>query len=243
MRDRDLAGGVGVPSGLHNRAQRALKIRERLARLTKWQGHSAVAAIALARSISWTLNSLFPAVCQGSDHDGSESFCWPVDIRLDLDSMETIEFHATRDMGAGKRWVVDTIQIEAALSLWIFHIHEMWGIRLHKVDSSKQVGDVHFDKQSYESDLGAKLRTIRLLGPDTPRLRRDLGWWIGDNICFESTTSGVDSWSQSVDVDSTNNVFEGPIGLRGWGENVQSAGKLRFILPMLLGFQSRIYKN
>ena len=242
MPDRDLTGRVGVPSGLNNRAQRALKIRERLARLTKWQGHSAAAAMALARSISWTLNSLF----QGSDpdhhHDGSESFCWPVDVRLDLGSgVETIEFHATRDKSAGKRWAVDPIQIEAALSLWIFHIREMWGIRSHKVDSSKQVGDVHFDKQSHESDLGVKLRIVRLLGLDTPRLRRDLWWWIGDNICFKSTTSGVDSWSQSVDVDSTNNVFEGPIGLRGWGENFESAGKLRFILPMLLGFQSHIY--
>lgn len=218
VRDADLEGKESVLSRSCNRAQRALKIRERLAQLTNWQGHSAAAAIALARSISWTLNTLFLGAGP-EHHEVAESFCWSIDVQLDLDdSVETIELQAVRDTST-RRWVVDTMQIEAVLSLWLFHIHEMRGIISREVDSTEQV-----DKQGSESDIGAKLRIVRLLGPDTPDLRRDLGWWVSDSTCFEFETS--DSGRKDVDVGGTKDVFDGPVGLPGWGETVEAAGKL-----------------
>jgi hypothetical protein len=124
----------------------------------------------VAESIEVVMNTLF-------DPEKNSSFSWPLKVKTDAeDNANEVIFKIQEQEG---RWGIDATFIEAALSLWIFHIREDSGVReRQKRDREGMDGDW----LRKEKDVGRKQRNIRLLGPDasSKQLRTDIGWWIGD---------------------------------------------------------------
>ncbi|KAI5789256.1 hypothetical protein FPQ18DRAFT_411686, partial [Pyronema domesticum] len=109
-------------------AERALKVRQRLAQLTRWRGRTIAPSVSVAKSISAVLETLLPR--NDEETKEIESFSWFLKVELDYGVVEEIEFRAYRN--THENWKVDTTEIEAALSLWIFHIDEVRDIALHE---------------------------------------------------------------------------------------------------------------
>lgn len=113
-----------LPRSPKDNAQRALKLRERLGRITRWQGPKFDEAVVLANAIEAAVNALQPK------YDGS--IIVPLEVRFGMEviapegQQETIEFTLTKcgDSSNGiendKIWTVNTAELEAALSLAAF---------------------------------------------------------------------------------------------------------------------------
>ncbi|KAF8536309.1 hypothetical protein BDD12DRAFT_291003 [Trichophaea hybrida] len=171
------------------KAQYALNIRQRLGQLTNWDGPASRLSIAVADSIEIVLNTLF-------DHTNHSAFTWSLKVRIgDIDGK--IRFKVDKNIGINGMWEMDATHIEAALSLWLFHIHE-------KDESKKE--ESRNDWLRKDKSLKRKIR--RLLGPGgSEALHRDIKWWIGD----------IDDKTKS---NESNNVrqssgFAGPVGFAG----------------------------
>jgi hypothetical protein len=89
---------------------------------------------------------------------------------------QNVYFEVRKDKNG--KWKTDATAIEAALSLWIFHIHDT------KTTDKLSVTKNEADSDWLRRDVELKREIIRLLGPDTStkELRRDISWWIGDDI-------------------------------------------------------------
>jgi hypothetical protein len=104
------------------------------------------------------------------------SFVWF--LRVQIDGKEAkIRFQIDKPEPKSK-WKIDATYIEAALSLWIFHIRENEA-RDQKSDDKKG-SDVDWLRE----DVELNRTVVQILGPDTPSkgLRRDINWWIGEVI-------------------------------------------------------------
>ena len=152
-------------------AQLALNARRRLGQLTNWEGQASLLSIAVANSIEILMNhsDLFPQKLQ--------SLTWSLMVKTDGGSPEKIQFTAKRNPD---KWHIDATYIEAALSLWLLHIHE---------------NEMARNGNAPEEDWLRKVKSsgggiIRILGRDEPSLRRDIGWWIRD-IDMEADLSGL----------------------------------------------------
>ena len=187
--------------------QKAMKVRQRLGHLTEWPVRASKAAIAVADAIEIVLNSFFPfpekdlkLVLPSPEEESKLGFIWDMDVRV-----------CGKDGGAGEgkitfivqkqpnRWVADATEIEAALSLWVFHIRS-------------QESNAEQDRKGRDwlrkGDLGRETRFRQVLGPDTEALRRDLDWWIGPE-------------SHTEQQDDTNLL----IGFSGLKPNPESSGQ------------------
>ncbi|KAF8241183.1 hypothetical protein K440DRAFT_638066, partial [Wilcoxina mikolae CBS 423.85] len=175
------------------KAQYALNIRQRLGQLTNWAGPASTLSIAVADSIEIVLNTLF-------DHTDHSAFTWSLKVQIgDIDDNHgKIHFKVDKNNGM---WEMDATHIEAALSLWLFHIHETQ-------DKSKKEESRN---DWLRKDKSLKRKIMRLLGPGgSEALRRDIKWWVGDMIYRDDKTKSNES----------NNVrqssgFAGPVGFVG----------------------------
>ena len=166
------------------RAQNALDIRRRLGQLTGWAGPASALSIAVAESIEIVLNTLF----KKTDHS---AFTWSLKVKIGDTDDNHRKIHFTVDKRGGT-WETDATHIEAALSLWLFHIQ--------KIKDKSKTGDDWLRK-----DKSLKRKIIRLLGPGGSEvLRRDIKWWIGD-LDESGGSSNVPQGSQ----------FTGPVGFVG----------------------------
>ncbi|KAF8541770.1 hypothetical protein BDD12DRAFT_945844 [Trichophaea hybrida] len=93
-------------------AQYAANARRRLGRLTEWTGKATKPSIALSQSISVVMRILF-----GNDPNMSP-FVWCLKVQVG-DELQSIEFRVENIKG---KWKADATKIEAALSLWMFHV-------------------------------------------------------------------------------------------------------------------------
>ena len=73
-------------------------------------------------------------------------------------------------------WKIDATSIEAALSLWVYHIRS--------IESSKKSTNRGGVSDWLRDDLELKREVVRLLGPDEREetLQRDIKWWVGDLV-------------------------------------------------------------
>ena len=159
--------GDGGPQGTEQGvglAQKALNIRRRLAQLTRWPGEAAEFSIGLSKSISAVLDILLPE---------SKKFIWPLTIQLEDMSTQTIKLKALNN----KRWSVDATQIDAVLSLWLFHIEERRVILLRK----QEIKDTNKDVDWLQQGVEQRRQVSRLLGPADADFRRNVGLWIGSD--------------------------------------------------------------
>jgi len=172
-------------------AQKAVRVRQRLGHLMKWVGPASKPAISVAAAIAEVMNTFVQV-----DGNEREVFYWFLEVEVGTilstegsdigDSNQLMHFEDGRTKSRIKfkvrytekcRWMADATEIEAALSLWICHIRERE--QLQRLRQDKNTGD---GKSSdwLQENLSLKTKTIRLLGPDTENLKRDLQWWIGD---------------------------------------------------------------
>ena len=156
-------GPQGIEQGV-GLAQKALNIRRRLAQLTRWPGEAAESSIGLSKSISAVLDILLPQ---------SKKFIWPLTIQLEDMSTQTIKLKALNN----KCWSVDATQIDAVLSLWLFHIKERRVILLKK----QEIKDTNKDVDWLQQGVEQRRQVSRLLGPADADFRRNVGLWIGSD--------------------------------------------------------------
>ena len=177
----------GSQSELDAKAQYALNIRRRLGQLTNWAGPVSTLSIAVAESIETVLNTLF----KETDHS---AFTWSLGVKVGANENGKIHFKAGKKNNG--TWEMDATHIEAALSLWLFHIHEAGG-----ADGNKESADDWLRK-----DKSSKQKIKRLLGPGgSEALRRDIKWWIGD----------IGDMAQGDRSDEVSSEFAGPVGFVG----------------------------
>jgi hypothetical protein len=180
-------------------AQKALGVRRRLGQLTKWVGIASKLSIAVASAIDIVMNTLF--------NDSKEKvFVWYMKALID-EKEQKVHFKVQKDKD---KWKTNATDIEAALSLWIFHIHyTKTKSKTNKIES----GD---DSDWLRRDVEPKREIIRLLGSDTKELRRDINWWIGDGIVGDNTNNS--DLGESIG-------FTGVVGFKGMEPQDQTSGK------------------
>ncbi|KAJ2895143.1 hypothetical protein MKZ38_006860 [Zalerion maritima] len=135
-----------------SRAHTVMNIRRDLGMLANLHGPAFAEATALKRAIEVTMDVLF-----GSSGPGS--FTWSLRVNYAGSDAQSIHFHFTRHNG---KWEACS-EIEAALSLWLFSVSDQDDIRSRTQGSHGE-------------------QNLRLLGPSTPSLRRDLRWWMPSDV-------------------------------------------------------------
>jgi hypothetical protein len=106
------AQGNMQPSG-ETDAQTVMKARTRLARLCRWKGPASALAVSVANSIEVAMNTLSQSRC--------DTFSWSLKARV-RGATEAQDIWFTAQMEDG--WAVEATDIEAALSLMLFAVHE-----------------------------------------------------------------------------------------------------------------------
>jgi len=176
-------------------AQYALNIRRRLGQLTSWAGPASTLSIAVADSIEVVMNTLF-------DDTEHTEFIWSLKVKVgDVEDNHGIQFKVAKK----EMWEMDATHIEAALSLWLFHISET-----QDKSTEEESGNDWLRK-----DKSLKRKIIRLLGLDKSKaLSRDIKWWVGDMI-------RGDDKSKSNEGNNTQrrSGFAGPVGFVGVESN------------------------
>ncbi|KAF2187551.1 hypothetical protein K469DRAFT_628363, partial [Zopfia rhizophila CBS 207.26] len=140
----------------------AMRIRRDLGELADWHGPASVEAIALARAIEVTLDTLI--VPEG------EEFTWSL-LTLkpfNVSGRELVTFRV--DRRENRHWRAYSDEIEAALSLWLYSVYEY-----ETIAPSRSRDDAWLRaKGTLEKP------SLRLLGSHTAALQRDLQLWMPD---------------------------------------------------------------
>ncbi|KAH6847821.1 hypothetical protein B0I37DRAFT_152071 [Chaetomium sp. MPI-CAGE-AT-0009] len=151
-----------TPSNAH----RTMKIRRDLGRLADWRGPASAEAISVARAIEIAMDTLFPSESRGGN------LTWSLVTR----DKQYADFRL--DIRDGK-WKAYSDEIEAALSLWLFSVHQdkRDDQEKHREGLSASISDPGDDAWLRAKGSPAK-RSLRLLGSYTQGLHRDLWWWM-----------------------------------------------------------------
>ncbi|KHO10746.1 hypothetical protein MAA_11655 [Metarhizium robertsii ARSEF 23] len=153
-------------SGCNPTTHNVMVTRRTLCGLTGWQGPASAEALTLARAIKITMDALSSYLHPESD------FTWSLGALSAGHEDKPPKFCWTRDV------TVDTIRkdIEAVLSLRLYYVYSQ------KRQSEDQPKSAQTQRRKYNARLHATEmpaeRGLRLLGPGTRALRRDLAWWM-----------------------------------------------------------------
>jgi hypothetical protein len=179
------------------KSQKAVRIRQRLGELTKWVGPASKPAICVASAIATVMNTLV-------DDKDYDEFCWFLKVAVkesdhennstDSKTDSKIKFKVKRQNAAKQGgWTADTTEIEAALSLWIYHIRECERFRQQNQEEDQQPTAAGTkDSDWLQEDVLLVRKSTWLLGVATPKLERDLEWWIGNDQKFDKTQESND---------------------------------------------------
>jgi len=156
-----------------NPSQSLVKLRMRLGKLSKWTSPTSGLAVSVASSIDEAMNML------GFREEGPTIFTWSINVQFG-DRNERIEFTVKRP-SATKPWAANAVEIEAVLSLWIYHTRETERksrnrntlMEMEKVDPEEDPGEDWLRQE----ETALQRQNLQLLGPYTPCLLRDLKWW------------------------------------------------------------------
>jgi len=170
------------------KAHHMMRMRRDLGELADWLGPASVEAISLTRAIEITMNALFASL--------SGEHRWSVTV-----NGEPVYFRLKR--GHAGRWNAYSDEIESALSLWLYSVHEKeqgvqenskgnrrWRKGAHKPSSQRIWGRENADTSDRDAislpDDDTWLRakgmpskpSLKILGLHTAALYRDLEWWM-----------------------------------------------------------------
>lgn len=145
-------------------AQRAMKIRERLGKLSRWTGLASGLGVSLATAIEAVMDQI-------STPEFGNQFIWSIQARFGgsdrIEDKQDIFFTIQKQ----RTWRVESTELEAALSLWIFAVNDR--------ESSFQQSRTGASDWLRRDVLLSRKQSIRLLGPNIESFRRDMTWWTG----------------------------------------------------------------
>ncbi|KAH0596363.1 hypothetical protein MHUMG1_05479 [Metarhizium humberi] len=140
--------------------------RRTLCELAGWQGPASAEALTLARAIKITMDALSSYLPPQGD------FTWSLGALAAGQEERRPEFCWARDITIETLWK----DIEAVLSLRLYSVHSQ------KRQSQDQPKSAQTQPRKSNAQLRARElpaeRGLRLLGPGTRALRRDLAWWM-----------------------------------------------------------------
>jgi ankyrin repeat protein len=150
--------------------QKAVRIRQRLGHLTKWVGPASQSAIAVAGAIENAMDALL-----GDSHSSQNfpNFTWSVKVQTGpAGEEEWINFTVRNENG---HWKADATEIEAALSLWLYHVQETERLKAGEGNVQETTDWLR------DGDTAVHRKSTRFLGPKDGILEMDLGWWLRNN--------------------------------------------------------------
>ncbi|KAI5776322.1 hypothetical protein EDC01DRAFT_625499, partial [Geopyxis carbonaria] len=168
--------------------QKAVIIRKRLGKLTQWKGPASEPAVCIAGAVEGIMNILFL-------HSGDiRSFRWTLNTPFG----DNIHLEVTRSNR--KKWIIDATEIEAVLSLWLHHATQ---------GKSKEKGAPTDEDWLRSGKSSLKLQSLRFLGPNSAKLRRDLQWWtpVGKSTLCEVQEHYLDSGNDDQSAEYSN-IFD-----------------------------------
>jgi len=167
--------------------QKMVKIRQRLGQLSKWKGPASGPSVSVATAIEEVMNSLaLPSLKDDQD------FTWSLTSQVDNKDAEILHLTIKKDIE--NSWTANAAEIEAVLSLWLFHVRDLERSSHHKL--GKMNSGTLDDDWLRAGDPASRKQNIRFLGPDMAPLRRDLRWWTPgavSNTLLKVESSQVDS--------------------------------------------------
>ncbi len=224
--------------GSESMAHRVMTARRDLGELAGWRGPASAEAIALARAIEITMDALFSESTKDdssedeaffftaedesseSEEDESteseeESFTWAVAARTSFgqpgpeSDPELIAFRVDRQKSGN--WKAYADEIEAALSLWLYSVHEREKNLEGRSSTGNQVtGKNEGPDKPPRSRDDAWLRIagttekpyLCLLGSHTGALLQDLQWWMPDGAARVIQLHDTDSEHHEGEVEA-----------------------------------------
>ncbi|KAK4144085.1 ankyrin repeat-containing domain protein [Dichotomopilus funicola] len=186
LEDTNTASSDGPENPLATRAHRAMMLRRDLGEVSDWQGPASAEAIALARAIEITMDTLF-----GTEPGGNENLTWHLSTSSSS-AGSSVAFRVER-LRTG-HWKAFSDELEAGLSLWLYSVANLEETPENGVGGNQQVehgnrrtserGSLVFKSMRGEDDKWLRIkgkqtkRSLRLLGPFTDTLIQELRWWI-----------------------------------------------------------------
>ncbi|KAM5359181.1 hypothetical protein ACJZ2D_014679 [Fusarium nematophilum] len=159
------------------KTQTVMELRSQLGELAGWQGPALPEAKALSRAIEAVMKSLFARAFK-------ERFTWLLRAKYGESKPATVKLTLRRENG---NWTIDRRNLESVLSLWIHSVHEQR--RTEPTTPEEKV-----NSSATESP------NLRLLGRDTPQLRRDLQWWMPHGLVRPIAVTESAKGSLRVDI-------------------------------------------
>ncbi|KAM5353012.1 hypothetical protein ACJZ2D_017120 [Fusarium nematophilum] len=188
LRKTSEGGDLEQNGNRDSEAHMAMEIRRDLGELADWRGPASAEAVTLARAIEVTMDALF-----GNSLTGE--FTWSLGAHYLQPGVQSVNFRLERD---DKGWKAYADEIEAALSLWLYSVGELERDK-HEQEQNQhqQEQNQHQQEREQHKSPGTRPRkddgwlrakglpakhSLRLLGPSTPALCRDLQWWIPRDV-------------------------------------------------------------
>lgn len=163
-------------------AQGIMMMRRNLAKLTNWHGPAREQAIRLTQAIEVVMNSLFAPKRFERDNQQIQRFIWPLYVEGGPEGRECIQLHVDTDKDK-RAWKAYADEVEAVLSLWLYSARnsaqnpeDLKSQRSRTISTPFNVNDDTWLRAEGPHSHPA----LRLVGPYTRELHRDLGWWTPD---------------------------------------------------------------
>ncbi|RBA14320.1 hypothetical protein FPRO05_03112 [Fusarium proliferatum] len=162
MEDEHQGGSVaardneGHRRGIYSKPQAVMTLRSHFGKVTGWRSPVFAEANSLSRAIEVVMNTLLLK-------SGLEHFDWQFQATCSNSDPQIITVPMSLVKG---NWHVSRDDIQAILSLWILSMKNA-----RKSESNLQNTDITTDRPG-----------VHLLGLDTPQLRRDLRWWVPQDL-------------------------------------------------------------
>ncbi|RSM09365.1 hypothetical protein CEP52_004221 [Fusarium oligoseptatum] len=144
---------------------KVVQLRRDLGKLADWPGMASQEAISTARAIEIALDEL-SRTFEEDLGQATGRFSWRMQI-----GSNWIDFHVEQS-GRNRKVLAD--EIDAALSLWIYHIK----CTNHPV--TPEPSTTEQDDSWLRTRGETPKRSLRLLGSSSKRLEQDLRWWVPD---------------------------------------------------------------
>ncbi|RYP60658.1 hypothetical protein DL769_008034 [Monosporascus sp. CRB-8-3] len=168
-----------VTAQLKRPAARAMAIRQRLGYLTYFSGPASSLAIAISDSVEAVMRN--QVLFDWSEKGFTASyrrFSWTLNINLgSTRPLEQVQFCVDKD---GDTWETNPSQVDAALSLWLYHCHKIEEGELKQQSSGDWLRKEKSTRRALDRILASR---------DTHGIR-DIEWWMGALINGLTPRSG-----------------------------------------------------
>ncbi|KAF4951952.1 hypothetical protein FGADI_7068 [Fusarium gaditjirri] len=159
------------------RALDVMDVRRKLGQLAAWHGPGSTEAACLARSMEIVMDALLGSASKSRLH-------WCFEVHYAGIGVQPIYFRFERQRG---NWAAYLDEIEAALSLWLYSVNKeengnLLSQKARMPSKESEDGPDENDCAQSGSKAPSHGRSLRLLGPQSPSMFRDLRWWVPTGV-------------------------------------------------------------